>query len=97
MIVYPARGAFRLWQERHAAEDAVRMLLGHGRAVLLRELAVPTTTSELARRLGVTPGAVSQQVSDLRRIGVVTDQRSGRLVHHALSARGEALLSLLED
>lgn len=97
MIVYPARGAFRLWQERHAAEDAVKILLGHGRAVLLRGLTVPTTTGELAHRLGVTPSAVSQQVSDLRRAGLVADRRAGRLVHHTLSARGEALLRLLED
>lgn len=96
MIVYPARGAFGLWQGRHDAEDAVVVLLGRGRAQLLRRLASPRTTSDLATTLGVTLGAVSQQVGALRRAGLVEDRRSGRHVYHLLSPRGEALLRALE-
>ena len=46
-------------------------LIGGTRADILRVLAVPMTTGELAQRLHLTPAAVSQQLGVLRRAGVV--------------------------
>ena len=45
---------------------------------VLGALRSPATTSALARRFGVTPGAVSQHLAVLRRSGLVDRQRSGR-------------------
>ena len=54
------------------------------------------TTTEVASRLGVTPGAVSQQLAMLRRAGVVDAHRSGRGVYSELTPLGTSLLALLD-
>ena len=70
-------------------------LIGGTRADLLRVLEVPMTTSELARRLHLTPAAVSQQLGLLRRAGVVDARRQGREVYSELTPEGRKLLDLL--
>ena len=70
-------------------------LIGGTRADILRVLSVPMTTSELARRLHLTPAAVSQQLGVLRRAGVVDARRQGREVYSELTASGKRLLDLL--
>jgi DNA-binding transcriptional ArsR family regulator len=100
-LVYPARGAATVWHGGPAAEpetgagdlEAVELLLGTPRARLLEALYSPATTSALARRLGVTPSAVSQHLAVLHRGGLVDRQRSGRTVLYQTSALGLALLS----
>ena len=52
----------------------------------------PATTSALADRFGVTPGAVSQHLAVLYRGGLVDRQRSGRTVLYQASELGLALL-----
>ncbi|WP_344846162.1 winged helix-turn-helix domain-containing protein [Nonomuraea dietziae] len=71
--------------------SAVR-LLGRARADLLEALRSPTTTTELARALGVTPSAVSQHLGVLRESGLVARERSGRHVLYMTTALGAALL-----
>ena len=71
---------------------AVELLLGAPRARLLEALCSPATTTALARRLGVTPSAVSQHLAALHRGGLVDKQRSGRTVLYQTSALGLALL-----
>ena len=66
---YPARGLATLWETGHASPDAMAALLGRTRANLLSALAEPTTTAELARRIQVTPGAVSQHLGVRARPG----------------------------
>ncbi|MEU6180106.1 ArsR/SmtB family transcription factor [Streptomyces coeruleorubidus] len=46
---------------------------------------------ELARRLGVTPSAVSQQLRVLHATGLVTRARDGRRVLYRRSPLGEQL------
>lgn len=100
-LVYPARGAATVWHDGPAAEpetgagdlEAVELLLGTPRARLLEALCSPATTTALARRLGVTPSAVSQHLAVLHRGGLVDRQRSGRTVLYQTSALGLALLS----
>jgi DNA-binding transcriptional ArsR family regulator len=70
----------------------VEALLGTPRARLLGALRSPATTSALARRLGVTPSAVSQHPTVLHRGELVDRQRSGRTVLYQASALGLALL-----
>jgi DNA-binding transcriptional ArsR family regulator len=97
---YPARGAATVWEgadlePRGPATgdlEAVEALLGTPRARLLGALRSPATTSALARRLQVTPSAVSQHLAVLRRAGLVERQRSGRTVLYQTSDLGLALL-----
>ncbi len=90
---YPARGLATLWETGEASPDAMAALLGRTRASLLAALAEPTTTSELARRVKLTAGAVSQHLGVLRAAGLVVTRRDGRTVLHLRSARADSLLA----
>jgi DNA-binding transcriptional ArsR family regulator len=101
-LLYPARGVARVWDDLGAPEPArsggasdlaaVESLLGAPRARLLSALRSPATTSALARRFGVTPGAISQHLAVLYRGGLVDRQRTGRAVLYQASELGLALL-----
>ena len=93
-LTYPPRGVATLWDPAEATgPEGLRALLGATRAALLAQLDAPRSTAELARRVGVTPGAVSQHLGKLRGAGVVTSSRQGREVLYALTPAGEALVS----
>src|SRR5580704_9612113 len=98
-LLYPARGVARVWDDLDPGSSgragdlaAVEALLGAPRARLLSALRSPATTSALAGRFGVTPGAVSQHLAVLYRGGLVNRQRSGRTVLYQASGLGLALL-----
>lgn len=56
------------------------------RLVLCRHLAGEAiTTSELARRTGMSAPQVSRHIGRLRAAGLITSEPNGRLVHHRLS------------
>jgi DNA-binding transcriptional ArsR family regulator len=83
----------RGWYDRaDEYEETAEELLGAPRARLLVALRSPATTTALARRLGVTPSAVSQHLAVLHRSGLVDRQRSGRTVLYQTSGLGLALL-----
>ncbi|BFV60358.1 DUF5937 family protein [Kitasatospora sp. CMC57] len=92
-IVYPARGQATMAPSPRATPvpEALELLLGAPKARLLALLEEPTSTTELAARLGVTPGAVSQHLSVLHATRLVTRTRSGRLVLYTRSALGDQL------
>ena len=92
LLHYPARAVATVWETRRPAPDALSALLGRTRAELLVQLAEPGTTGELAGRLGVTAGAVSQHLGVLRGAGLVATRRDGRAVLHLRTERAEALL-----
>jgi DNA-binding transcriptional ArsR family regulator len=97
-IAYPPRGVATLWEgERERPSTALVELLGDTRSAILRALDIPMTTSEVAARLGVTPGAVSQQLAQLRRAGVIAARRSGRGVYSELTPLGAKLVELLGE
>jgi DNA-binding transcriptional ArsR family regulator len=56
-------------------------------------LRAPHTTTELARRLGVTPSAISQHLAPLRAAGLIGTEQLGRQRLHVTSALGAALLA----
>lgn len=91
-LLYSPRGVANLWSSAPSAPDALRHLVGGGRARVLSTLVIPRTTTELARQLGMTAGAVSQHLARLQRAGVVAPRRSGRRVYYGLTARGGSLL-----
>jgi DNA-binding transcriptional ArsR family regulator len=95
-LVYTPRAIATLWDtERTPSEGVLDELVGETRAAILRALEIPMTTTEMASRVGVTPGAVSQQLSVLRRAGVVDAHRSGRGVYSELTPLGQSLVGLL--
>ncbi len=77
--------------------EPLRAALGRGRASVLKSLVVPSTTTELARVLGASPGSVSQHLSRLRRAGLVEPHRVGRRVYYRLSSSGESLLGVFGE
>ncbi|MFG2603233.1 ArsR/SmtB family transcription factor [Streptomyces sp. NPDC048514] len=92
-LVYPSRGVATLRDSVVPTADtaALTSLLGASRAGLLRLLGEPLPTVELARRLRVTPSAVSQHLRVLHATGLVTRTRDGRHVLYRRSALGDRL------
>lgn len=91
-LVYPARALGTLWERRDPAGDGLARLMGRSRARLLAHTSSPSTTTQLAARTGLSPGAVSQHLAVLRGAGLVTSHRYRREVHYTASDLGTALL-----
>ncbi|GAA2816569.1 ArsR/SmtB family transcription factor [Nonomuraea rubra] len=91
-LVYPSRAVATLWTPPPAPDaTALTALLGAPRARLLHLLAEPLPTVELARRLRVTPSAVSQHLRVLYGTGLVTRARDGRQVLYRRTELGDRL------
>ncbi|MFG2985766.1 helix-turn-helix domain-containing protein [Streptomyces sp. NPDC048258] len=92
MLAYPCRGVATLWGPAPVADAAALVsLLGAPRARLLGLLDEPLPTVEIARRLRVTPSAVSQHLRVLYATGLATRARAGRQVLYRRSALGDEL------
>ena len=92
-LCYPATGFGTLWTRPDPpTRPALTRLLGATRARLLHELERPSTVSELAERLDVTAGAVSQHLAVLRATGLAVSRREGREVVSLRTALGLALV-----
>jgi DNA-binding transcriptional ArsR family regulator len=97
-VFYRVRGVGNLGEptsRRHRA-DALSVLLSHRRAELVRATRAPSTPGELARVLGVTSSAVSQQLAQLEAAGLVGRRRLGRKAYYQLTASGRELLGILD-
>ena len=90
-LIYPARGIATLWARATPAADGLVRLLGASRAAMLAEVAVPRSTTELARRLSLSPGTTSYHLTALRDAGLVAGRREGRSVLYARTPLGDAL------
>lgn len=95
MIAYAARGT-GTWYRPELPEpaQALELTLGEARARLLQALQTPAHTTELARRLDLTSGAVSQQLGRLHQAGLVEAHRSSSRVYYRLTERGLRLIEL---
>ncbi|MFJ9826222.1 ArsR/SmtB family transcription factor [Streptomyces sp. NPDC101160] len=67
-------------------------LVGHTRSAVLSAIGDGGTTSELARRAGVSLASASQHAGVLREAGLVATLRYGNAVLHTLTPLGAALL-----
>jgi DNA-binding transcriptional ArsR family regulator len=76
-----------------AGGGAVAALLGQTRAAVLAGTADGTSTTELARRAGVSLAAASQHATVLRDAGLISTHWHGRAVRHTLTPLGAALLT----
>lgn len=94
LLIYAARGAGTVWETgRSRGPEALVGVLGQVRADLLAELARPCSSTDIARRTGVTTSAVNQHLRALRDAGLLASQRHGRSVVYARTELGDALVS----
>jgi DNA-binding transcriptional ArsR family regulator len=100
VLVYPAAAELT---SAGGGVDAVRpaeeqrqrtlgRLVGHTRSVVLQAIGDGATTSELARRAGVSLASASQHACVMREAGLVTTLRRGNAVLHTVTPLGAALL-----
>ncbi|WP_305785169.1 ArsR/SmtB family transcription factor [Symbioplanes lichenis] len=92
-IAYRARGVADILSDADVSHPGLAPLLGAGRAAVLRALTVPTTTSQLAARLGMSLGGVAGHLKVLARAGLISRSRNGRSVLYATTEKGDSLLS----
>jgi DNA-binding transcriptional ArsR family regulator len=91
--MYPARAVGTLWESTPAPPgDPLARVVGSGRAALLYLLDAPATTTDLARRTGMSCGNVSQHLSALHAAGLVARSREGRHVRYRNTEVAAALL-----
>jgi len=90
VLVYGAGGTGGLWSDREAV-DGLDRLVGRARAVLLRGLTTPASTSQLVARYGMSLGAVGDHLAVLRDAGLVSRVRRGRSVLYRRTGLGDAL------
>jgi DNA-binding transcriptional ArsR family regulator len=96
MLIYGPRGLGLWGQNSNESNPSLEIALGEGRARVLQELVRPTNTGEIARRLQVSAGAVSQHLSRLNDAGLVEPFRNGKHVYYHLTDRGTQLLVLFD-
>lgn len=97
-VSYQARGSAVLASGPRPVEpetDGLALLLGRGRAQILRALSTPATTAGLAASLGLAPSTVSEHLSVLVQAGVAYRRRAGRRVLYGLEPAGRAMVSLI--
>lgn len=72
-------------------------LLGRTRAVVLAALCSPASTTELARRTGISVASASEHASVLRGAGLIATHRDLQAVRHSLTSLGDRLLTETGD
>jgi DNA-binding transcriptional ArsR family regulator len=90
-LVYPARGVATLWEDGARAPDGLVRLLGATRAAMLADLGAPRSTTDLARRLAVSPATASHHLHALAAAGLTTSRREGRAVLYVRTPLGDVL------
>ncbi|WP_165978057.1 ArsR/SmtB family transcription factor [Actinomadura darangshiensis] len=77
-----------------SALDALPQVFGRTRAAVIQLVGADgeLTTGALAARLGVSAASASQHATALRGAGLITSERRGKTVHHALTPLGERFL-----
>jgi DNA-binding transcriptional ArsR family regulator len=88
-LLYPADPRSH-WQA--AGKRSLVALLGATRAMVFAAIDGGATTSELARRIGTSPGSVSRHTQVLREAGLIETVRCGNAVVHTLTQLGTSLL-----
>lgn len=94
-IYYPVSG--RLAPSSGEEAGGLDALIGANRALLLRLLDVPTTTSGLAAQTGLPLGSVGNHLAVLLRSGAVLRRRAGHSVLYWQSALGQGLVAADAD
>ncbi|MFH8442867.1 helix-turn-helix domain-containing protein [Streptomyces sp. NPDC018026] len=88
VLVYPVTAGAG---PQTAVPEGLAALLGRTRARAVRALAHPRSTTELARRLGVSAGTASRHATALREAGLVVSARRGNTMLHVVTELGRDL------
>ena len=78
-----------------AGTDNLAALLGPTRAAVLRALAEPRGTAELAYEVGISPASASEHAKVLRDANLIETRRQGRSVRHSLTPLGRTIVGQL--
>jgi DNA-binding transcriptional ArsR family regulator len=97
VLFYPAlrdrEDATAIWTpEAESGHRALARLLGETRASALEAIADTCTTSEVARRIGVSLPTASHHAAVLRAKGLIVSRRHGGTMIHRITALGAGLL-----
>ena len=93
-LIYPARGVATLWDPGgDRSPEALAGVIGRTRAALLAELDAPSSTTDVARLLGITAGGASQHLGALRAAGLVASRRHGRVVLYTRTPLADGLVA----
>ncbi|WP_374196353.1 ArsR/SmtB family transcription factor [Streptomyces sp. ISL-10] len=98
LLIYPApRDAATvrdIWSPPQSAgsHKALAALLGTTRAAILSTLVDGCTTTEVARRLSISPASASEHTGVLRKAGLASSTRYRNTMHHTLTRQGLSLL-----
>jgi DNA-binding transcriptional ArsR family regulator len=95
MLCYTVRG-IGICRDLPASTRSLELALGTARAEVLQAVIIPASTQELAHKLQITAGAVSQHLTRLRRAGLVEPHRVGKHVFYQLTRRGAELVMLFD-
>jgi DNA-binding transcriptional ArsR family regulator len=92
ILVYPVEHDLALSARTRAPHASLAALIGATRVAVLSSVGVGRTTTELARRVGVTAGSISQHTTVLREARLIRTSRVGKAVIHTMTPLGTALL-----
>lgn len=92
-LVYPIHATS--WAQLPADDhrDRLAPVLGSTRARVLHALTTEHSTTELAHAVSISPASASAHAAALRGAGLVTTQRNGQAVRHALTELGRAMVA----
>ncbi|MBF9069487.1 ArsR/SmtB family transcription factor [Streptacidiphilus fuscans] len=91
-VTYAAGSGLLPQTDGGTGAEALAKVIGPTRTELLHLLAEGHSTTELARRLGVSAASVSAHTAALRGAGLISTSRAGKAVLHRRTALGDLLL-----
>jgi DNA-binding transcriptional ArsR family regulator len=99
MLVYAAQphGGGGGPQAGDAGNDSLAILIGSTRAAVLRALAEPCGTADLAATTGISVASASEHAKVLRDADLIQTRREGRSVRHSLTPLGRTILGQLQS
>lgn len=94
-MIYSTQPRAEPYGPDQAGTDYLAALLGPTRAAVLRALAVPRSTAELADTVEISPASASEHAKVLRDANLIETRRQGRSVRHSLTVLGRAMAGQL--
>ncbi|HYQ62000.1 ArsR/SmtB family transcription factor [Actinophytocola sp.] len=91
VLVYPIAQEFA-WLPVAGAGGSLDDLIGATRGSVLRTVGPGTTTTQIARRIGISLASASRHTATLRNAGLLRGERDGTAVLHTLTPLGRSLL-----
>jgi DNA-binding transcriptional ArsR family regulator len=92
VLVYPVEHSIAVSAAAAAPRMSLAPLIGDTRTAVLESIGSGSSTTELARRVGISAASISQHTAVLRGAGLIRTGRDGRAVLHTLTPLGTSLL-----